>query len=409
MEPSKPKLVLIFFGLVVYLLSAGVSFATFSFFQPGLPVVVGPVEKKAAGKFKPPEKKYASLPKTEECPISGARYSKPERELWEKRRPLGVMVENSAVARPQSGVSFADVVYEAVAEGGITRLLLVFYCQEAEVVGPVRSARTYYLDWISEYGDFPLYAHQGGANTPGPADALSQITRFGWRGYNDLDQFSVGFNAYFLDTDRLGRDTATEHSQYTSTLKLWDFAARKRGLTEVALDEVSGESSAWGTTFGRWKFKEDAGIGERPQSLAVEFNFSGVQASYLGDYAVRWQYDHDSNSFLRFNGGKPFSDLDTGGQILAKNVVIQFMAVSVADDGYEEEGHGRHLLYGTKGTGRAKFLVDGKVVEGTWSKKSRTDRTRFFDQNGVEIKLNRGQTWIEALPIGQVVQVTGNK
>ena len=86
-------------------------------------------------------------PKTEACPLNGEKRTKKAREFWEKRRPLAVMVENHTEARPQSGLSSADVVYEAVAEGGISRFMALFYCNLSDTqVGPVRSARTYFLD-----------------------------------------------------------------------------------------------------------------------------------------------------------------------------------------------------------------------------------------------------------------------
>jgi hypothetical protein len=332
-------------------------------------------------------------------------YSQPEKELWEKRRPLGVMIENSKEARPQSGLSSADIIYEAIAEGGITRLMAVFYCQDADFVGPVRSARTYFLDWISEYADFPLYAHVGGANTPGPADALGQISRYGWEAYNDLNQFSIGFPTFWRDYERLGKETATEHTVYSATAKLWDFAAKKRQLSHVSIDDRTGKEVAWDANFSPWLFKDDVVLSLRPQKFSAEFSLSGVQAAYSGDYTVKWQYDRDSNSYLRFNGGAEHKDLNTNQQLLVKNVVVIFTTVSIADDGYLEENHGQHLLYATQGTGRAKFLLDGKAIDGTWSKKNRTARTQFFDNRGQELKFNRGQIWIEILPIGQPVGI----
>lgn len=402
---NREKLVLVVLGIGLYLLSAGVSYASFSYFRPGLPIGGQSEVKEQSGKFKVPEGKYANLPQTEECPLNGAKYSQPEREIWETRRPLGIMIENSKAARPQSGLSFADVIYEAVAEGGITRLMAVFYCQDADVVGPVRSARTYFLDWISEYGSSPLYAHVGGANTPGPADALGQITNYGWTAYNDLNQFSIGFPAFWRDYERLGKDTATEHTVYTSTAKIWDFAAKKRKLSNVETDDLTGKEVAWDKNFVKWSFKDDAPLAERPEKFSGEFNFSGTQAVYIPDYVVRWQYDRDSNSYLRENGGTGHRDMNTNQQLLAKNVVVIFTTMGIADDGYSEDGHGLHTLYGTKGSGRAKFFLDGGVVDGTWVKKTRIDRTRFFDEKGVEVKLNRGQTWIEVLPIGQSINI----
>ncbi|MCL4390517.1 MAG: DUF3048 domain-containing protein [Patescibacteria group bacterium] len=400
---NKEKLLLFGLGLVLYLLSAGLSYAAFSVLRPT--GTITPATTTQNGKFVSPTAQYANLPKTEACPLNGQMYSKPERDLWEKRRPLGVMIENSAAARPQSGVSSADIVYEAVAEGGITRLMAIFYCQPSEIVGPVRSARTYYLDWISEYADYPLYAHVGGANTPGPADALGQIGQYGWDAYNDMNQFSIGFPTFWRDYERLGPDTATEHTVYTSTTKLWDFAATKRDLTNVSTNDQTGKQTSWDVNFVPWQFKDDAPVDSRPAAFSATFALSGQQASYADDYVVKWQYDHDSNSYLRFNGGKPHMDLDTNQQLLAKNVVIEFTTMTVADDGYNEEGHGQHTLYGTKGSGKAMLLSDGKVINGTWQKTSRTARTRFLDQNGVEIKMNRGLTWIEVLPIGQPVTV----
>ncbi len=387
------KTLLIILGLVLYLLSAGVTYASFSYFRSGAHTSsVIPTSK--PGKFQVPVDKYAGLPRTEPCPINGALYPKPARDVWETRRPLGIMVENSKAARPQSGLGQADVVYEAMAEGGITRFMALYYCQDSETLGPVRSARTYYLDWISEYGSSPLYVHVGGANTSGPADALGQIGTYGWEGSNDLNQFSIGFPTFWRDYERLGPDTPTEHTVYSSPDKLWSYAATKRKLT-----------NAWNSSFASWTFKDDVALESRPENFSVEFNLSNTQASYINDYIVRWVYDKASNAYLRFSGGTEHRDMNTNQQLLAKDVVVLFMSMGIADDGYDEDGHGSHTLYGTKGSGKAKFFLDGKVIDGTWMKKIRTDRTKFFDAAGLELKLNRGQIWIEILPVGQQVYV----
>ncbi len=405
MKKGKSSLIIII--VVAYLVSAGLSYFAFSYFHPGATEMAIVTEQTTTtpGQFAALQKKYAALPKTEECPLNGRMQSKPEREVWEKRRPLGIMVENSTAARPQSGLSFADVVYEAVAEGGITRFLTVFYCKDAEIVGPVRSARTYYLDWISEYGDNPLYAHVGGANSDGPADALGQIQKYGWQQYNDLDGISLGLPVFRRDYERLG-DVATEHTMYTVPVTDWNFAAKQRGLTNTQTNERTGATTSWDENFVPWKFKDDASLGQRPSNLSANFNFSQTEASYLDDYSVGWKYDKDSNSFLRTNGGKPFKDLNTNQQISAKNVVIQFMPMSIAQDGYNEEGHGAHTLYQNKGTGKAIILIDGKQIVGTWQKPTRTDRTIFYDADGNEIKFNRGLIWIETLPTGQAVKIS---
>lgn len=406
MKFSSDKLIFLGLALGIYLLSAGTSYAAFSYFRPGIPTatVENKDSKSKNAGFTTPQKKYANLPKTEECPLSGAMYSKPEKDLWVTRRPLGVMVENTKEARPQSGLTSADVVYEAVAEGGVTRFLAVFYCQDSLFIGPVRSARTYFLDWISEYGNSPLYAHVGGANTPGPADALGQIERYGWSLYNDLNQFSVPFPYMWRDLDRIP-GAATEHTVYTSSQKLWEYAAKKRGLTNIETDDMTGKQIAWDATFVKRTFKEDAPLADRPAAFSAEFALSGVSSSYSNDFVVRWQYDHDSNSYLRFNGGVAQNDLNTNQQVLTKNIALLFMPMTIADDGYSEEGHGAHTLYGDKGTGVAKFFIDGKVITGTWAKKSRLDQTKLFDDKGAALKLNRGLTWFEILPVGQKVTI----
>ncbi len=333
-----------------------------------------------------------TLPKTEACPLNGVLYSTVQRDWWGKHRPLGVMIENHQNARPQSGLSSADVIYEAVAEGSITRFLAVFYCQDAGQVGPVRSARTYFLDFISEYGSNPLYTHVGGANTPGPADALSQITQYGWEGYNDLNQFSIGFPVFWRDYNRLGHETATEHTMYSTTEKLWTFAGTSRGLTNVDKDGIS-----WDKKFVPYGFTDDA-VSAKPTAQAIHFEF---WASYK-DYFVDWNYDKASNAYKRNNGGVAHIDLDNNKQLSAKNIVALYMRQSYANDGYENNVH---LLYGDKGTGKAIVFKDGTEIKGTWSKDTRTSRTLLFDSNGNPIKFNRGLIWFEILPTDGVVSI----
>ncbi len=334
-----------------------------------------------------------SLPKTEECPLNGALYSKQQRQWWEKHRPLGVMIENHQEARPQSGLSGADVVYEAVAEGGITRFLAMFYCQDAGQVGPVRSARTYYIDYASEYADYPLYAHVGGANQPGPADAISQLSTYGWTGYNDMNQFSIGFPTFWRDYDRLGHSVATEHTMYSTVAKLWDYAAKNRDLTNV---DKNGNS--WDKNFVQWKFVDDAPSAQRPASQTIHLEF------WTGDpnYYVDWKYDSKTNLYKRENGGVAHLDKDTGKQLAAKNVVVLYLTQESADDGYENNVH---LLFKTKGAGKAVVFKDGKRINGTWEKDKRTSRTIVRDSSGKEVAFDRGLIWFEILPTDGVLTV----
>jgi len=334
-----------------------------------------------------------TLPKTEVCPLNGAKYSKQQKTWWEKHRPLGIMIENHENARPQSGLNSADIIYEAVAEGGITRTLSIYYCGAPVQIGPIRSARTYFLDWISEYGDSPLYVHVGGANTPGPADALGQISDFGWNTYNDLNQFSIGFPTFWRDYNRLGHATATEHTMYSTTSKLWDFAAKNRKLSTKNEDGVS-----WDEGFVPYEFKDDAPSTERASSQGVHIEFW----ENAGDYNIDWTYEKASNQYSRKNGGTAHIDKNTGKQLTAKNLVVLYMQERSANDGYENNVH---LLYKTKGTGKAQVFMDGKEIKATWSKKTRTDKTILTDESGDEIKFTRGKIWFHILPLEGIVRV----
>lgn len=367
-------------GVILYSISATASYAVFSQLAPF------PESSEKVSSLPSAENGFLedpNEPKTESCPLNGSMHTKRARDFWESRRPLAVMIENHSEARPQSGLTSADIIYEAVAEGGITRFMAIFYCNPADVqVGPVRSARTYFLDWLSEYD--ALYAHVGGANTPGPADALSQIIRYEVK---DLNQFSIGFPVFWRDYQRLGHPVATEHTMYSTTAKLWEIGA-KRGWT--ASDSAG---LRWEDNFTPWSFIDGKG-GGATKNITVSF-----WQSQPG-YEVTWAYDADSNSYQRKNGDSDQLDLNNNTQIASKNVVVQFQKESNANDGYPGN---IHLLYGTIGSGKALIFKDGDVIEGKWIKAKRTARTKYTDANGKEIAFNAGQIWIQTVPEGSKV------
>jgi hypothetical protein len=385
---TKNKLLSIVLVIIIYLISAGTSYILFSTDSTSdIKAPVSTIGTSGGLVFDD------TLPKTEACPMNGTLYSKQQKTWWEKHRPIGIMVENHEEARPQSGLSSADVVYEAVAEGGITRFLSVFYCQSAETVGPIRSARTYFLDFISEYGTEPLYAHVGGANTSGPADALSQIETYGWANLNDLNQFSIGFPTFWRDYDRLGHTAATEHTMYSTTEKLLTFAKTSRKL---GIEDEDGIS--WTKGFVPYDFKDDEQAAKRPTSQIIHLEFWEKYSAY----AVDWIYDPTTNLYKRNNGGAIHTDRNTNKQLTAKNIIVLKMIESNANDGYENN---LHLLYKTKGSGKANIFMDGKQIIGTWEKDSRTARTLLFDSTGSSIKLDRGTIWFEILPTDGILTV----
>lgn len=382
-------LVLVIISVVLYTVSAGVSFSLFAG-KVGSVNQIAPGEKTAlpgAGG----EQEDPSLPRTEACPLNGNLHTKPAKEAWEKRRPLAVMIENHQESRPQSGLSSADVVYEAVAEGGITRFMGVYLCAFGDIqLGPVRSARTYFLDWLSEYD--ALYAHVGGANTPGPANALGQIIDYKIK---DLNQFGIGYPTFWRDYQRLGRPVATEHTMYSSTQKLWDIGAKKGwGVTDAL-------GVRWDKNFVPWKLlKKDEAVSAGTAATKIDVNFWESQKNYT----VQWNFDQTCNCYKRKNAGEDHTDLNNKKQLQPATVIVRFMKESRANDGYEGNAH---LLYANKGpqapSGRALVFMNGKVIKGTWNKANRLGRETFKDESGKEISFVPGQIWLQTVPEGSSV------
>lgn len=379
-------------GLALYLIATGLSFGIFSVLASRGQTssdVKGTVQKGPQDHFTVDP----SLPKSEVCPTNGMYFTKLERETWEKRRPLAVMIENHAEARPQSGLSSADIVYETVAEGGISRFMGVFYCGAAAApvtLAPVRSARIYFLPWVLEYD--ALYNHVGGAGrcedptVDDRAKALCQIEN--WK-VKDMDQFGISFPTCYRNYDRLDHPVATEHTMVCFTDKLYKLAA-DRGWTNVDAKGVS-----WDKSFEQWKFKDDAKEGERGASFSASFV---AWKGYEKEYGVRWDWDAATNSYKRFNGGVAHTDLETKQQLTAKTVVVIFAKETGPVDEHA------HLLYENIGSGTGFVWQDGKETAVTWKKSTRTARMKFFDAKGAEVSLNRGQIWIEMLPIGTPIK-----
>ena len=276
------------------------------------------------------------------------------------RRPLAIMIENHTAARPQVGLTKAAIVYEAIAEGGITRFMAVYSPFDADKVGPVRSARQYYVEWARGLDAF--YAHVGGSQ-----DARTLIRTLG---VADLDQFRYGTQAYHREPKP---GVAIEHTMFTSTKLLYEVARKaKFELTAVLTP---------------YQFKEEAPGAERgtAQTATIDFSFP--------TYKVVWTYDPITNAYLRSQAGAAHVDRVTNEQISAKTIAIATVKRQLKA---EEDGPG--WIMTTTGSGKATVLLDGKSIVGTWKRPAKTDMIRFFNEAGEEIALNRGQTWIEIVP-----------
>ncbi len=266
----------------------------------------------------------------------------------------GIMIENSPDARPQSGLKGAGVVYEAIAEGGITRFLALYQNTKPDLIGPVRSVRMYYVDWLAPYN--ASIAHVGGS-----ANALAEVRN---GNYRDLDQF---FNAgtYWRATDRYA-----PHNVYTSFTNL------------DALNAAKGYTSSSFTSFAR----VDGKPAETPNATSVTINFSGPL------YNTTYAYDKATNTYARSEGGEPHLDREAG-QISPSVVIAMKVNMSlVMEDGYREQ-------INTSGTGQAYIFQNGTVTEATWQKTDHNAPLTLLDSAGTPIPLVRGQTWIAAVPL----------
>jgi len=393
---TSKRIMLISAFVGLYLFSAGASLAIFSFLG-GKTSSSNNVD--VSGDLSQVRSKIGEgLPKTEECPLNGALFSKPERAVWEKRRPIAVMIENSADARPQSGISKADVVYEAVAEGGITRFLAIFYCGAAAEdvkVAPVRSARVYFIDLAAAYGKNPIFMHVGGANdfagtgdTAKEARALELLQTLGWRvpQGNDFDTtYDSGYPVFWRNYDRLDHPVATEHTMMASLDQAY-LQAEKRGFAAKDKNGVS-----WDINFKPWRFTD--GKSQSQSVKEVSFDFW----SNKPEYSVTWKYDPANNEYLRFNGGVEHKDHENNEQIKAKNVAIIFTQEKTSVD------RNKHSLYTTIGKGSALVFQNGEAIEATWEKSSRESMIIFRDKKGKEISFVRGPIWVEILAIGNKV------
>lgn len=321
----------------------------------GLLVFVFAGDKKVEEPVKQQTVKKEEKPKTEASNLTGVQID-PE---LNKRSVTGVMIENSLEARPQAGLKDAGVVYEAIAEGGITRFLALFQEGRPDYIGPVRSIRPYYVDWVQAF-DAAL-VHAGGS-----ADGLQKIRS---DGVKDLDQFANGGSF-----DRVSNRTAP-HNLYTSSDKL-DALKAAKGFTE--------------SNFTGFLRKKEA-ASKTPTAANISIGISSP------NFNVKYQYSPEKNSYSRTLGGQPHID-ERSGEQLAPKVVIALVMQQGYSAGY--------TTYNSLGTGTCYIFQDGEVTEGTWIKANSKDQTTFKDARGEDVKLNPGQTWISVVGAAGAVTYT---
>ena len=323
---------------IVLLIAIGVSAVVFY----KKPVEVADTTPATSKKAAPPVKYYS--------PLTGLEVAD---ETATKQATTAVMIENSPDARPQSGLKSAGVVFEAIAEGGITRFLALYQQEKPGLIGPVRSLRPYYVDWLAPFQ--PSVAHVGGSKF-----ALDEV-RNGQ--YRDIDQF---FNA---GTYWRARDRYAPHNVYTNFERL------------DALNKAKGYNESSVAGFDR----KDPAPSQTPNATQISVTISGPL------YNSAYTYDAATNTYARAQGGAPHTDREAG-QIAPTTVAVLYVTMNrVMEDGYREQ-------IASIGNGRAVIFQDGVATEATWNKSSKTSQITFTDAAGKPVQLNRGQTWLTAIP-----------
>ncbi len=282
-------------------------------------------------------------------------------------RPIAVMIDNHNLAWPQAGLNQAYLVYEIIVEGGETRLMALFKGVNLDKIGPVRSARHYFLDYVME--NDAIYAHFGWS-----PQAQSDIPRYSIDNINGITESEKTFWRV--------KDKSSPHNAVTSTDALLKVAkakgykttSNKESVLNYVTDEVQLENGQDATT--------------------ITIPHSTLQT-------VKYEYDSENKVYKRYARKKQQIDWDTGEDITTKNIIITFCDNYTLQD---EEDKGRQGLTNI-GTFNGYYITNGKAIKIKCIKEARNLQTRYEDLNGNEIEVNDGNTWINICPTNAQVEI----
>jgi Protein of unknown function (DUF3048) N-terminal domain/Protein of unknown function (DUF3048) C-terminal domain len=286
------------------------------------------------------------------CPLTGA--PAPGAEIPD-RPALAVKIENAPEARPQAALNEADVVVEEPVEGGYTRFIAVFQCDDSDRVGPVRSGRTTDPDYLRQLGP-AVFGYAGGRNV-----VKLEVPRVGLVDVN----YIIAADAYTRDESR-----AAPHNLYTTTDALWRAGKSKDG----APDPLFTYADTWD--------------GAAKPIRSVHLPYSSVSDVY-------WHWNGAKGAWLRSHGDVPHV-LEGNERVSATNVVVQ--VVTVTDSDFLDSAGNPSPEVDLTGSGKAYVLRDGEAIRGRWERDSLHDVTTFVTKDGTEIALAPGRTWVELVP-----------
>ena len=284
-------------------------------------------------------------------------------------RPIAVMIDNHNQAWPQAGLNKAYLVYEAIVEGGETRLMALFKGVTVDKIGPVRSSRHYFLDYAME--NDAIYAHFGWS-----PQAQSDITKYSIDNINGITESESTFWRV--------KDKAAPHNAVTSTEALLK-AAKSKGYKTT-----SDKKSVLNYTTDEVNLEDGQG------ATSVTIPHSTLQT-------VKYEYDEQNQVYKRYARKKAQTDWDTGNSITTKNIIITFCDNYTLPD---SEDKGRQGLKNT-GTFDGYYITNGKTIKIKCIKEARNTQTKYQDLQGNEIKVNDGNTWINICPKDAKVVIDG--
>ncbi len=291
-----------------------------------------------------------------------------------KTRPYAVMINNNHAAWPQCGLQDAYLVYEIIAEGGITRMMALYKDVYPTKIGSVRSARHYFIDYAEE--NDAIYIHWGGS-----PQAYSRLNQ----GIDDLDGIALE-NVVFFRDKTLNRDY--EHTGFVDLEKVKDYAESKgytRDTNKDLLLNYSAEEIDLSTN-------ETAKVAD---SLTLKYSYY---------HTTSYEYDAEKKVYKRAMSGKANVDLETGEQYTAKNIIVYKVQNYTLNDG---ENKGRQDLNNI-GSGSGYYISNGYAVPITWEKTSHSGQTIYKYENGEEITVNDGNTFIQICPTDTDIEIGQN-
>ncbi|MBC7229785.1 MAG: DUF3048 domain-containing protein [Actinobacteria bacterium] len=296
------------------------------------------------------------------------------------RRPLAVKVENDPKARPQSGIVDADLVFEELVEGGVTRFICIYLSRDSQAIGPTRSARPSDIDIISFLD--PLLICSGGSTA-----VISMVQASG------LHYITEDASHFWRERSR-----RAPHNLYTSTSLLRQYLAENgdsfNKLPDAGLYFAEDGASEEPEGAGGQEEGEDGG--EAASQSVMYSPATAISIAYKATIcAASYQYDAATRSYLHFIQGAPHTDATTGRQVAPRNVIVQY--VRVTDSGLRDTTGASVPESHVTGSGKCLVFTDGKAYHATWRKNNRNSPTVYVDENGDPVPLAPGQTWIHLI------------